>query len=142
MMMNADPTFVRALQDYDPQLDCQWNDHAKRWAVGRWIRKVQHEGEIERGVSIGMVRDHFHPIFHVETEDREYRRPGRDTIESLVYMDLWQGKGMTANRRRILAEQEAQSDAIEQERITLRDDSIDEAVSSMDSGCGLRKWWT
>ena len=142
MMLNADPSFVRALKGYDQALDCRWNDKAKRWLIGRWTRQVFHEGEVDRGVSIGMVRDHFHPILHVETDDKEFRQPGQDTINNLMYMDLWRDRGMTSNRRRIVAEQAAQEAGIEKERCDLRDNTIHDAMGALDNGCNLRKWWT
>ena len=114
-MLTPDPSFERALRRYDDELRIRWNDRAKRWVIGRMVSRAENEGE-RFGATWHCIRRRFHPIFHVETEERGFRQPGQDTIAQIAMMDLCAGGGsMTAAKQKLIAELAAQEQRLQDE---------------------------
>jgi len=126
--MTPDPTFERALRRYDDELRIRWNDQAKRWVIGRMVSRAENEGE-RLGATWYYVRRCFHPIFHVETEERGFRQPGQDTIAQIAMMDLCAGGGsMVAAKRKLIAELAAQEQRLQDEAAAEREAMVSQEI--------------
>ena len=127
--MTPDPSFERALRRYDDKLRIRWNDQAKRWVIGRMVNRAENEG-VRAGATWHCVRCRFHPIFHVETEERGFRQPGQDTIAQVAMMDMCAGgASMDAYKRNLIAELAAQEERLQAEATSEMDALVTQEIA-------------